>query len=247
MAADGLPAGVQDETTDRSRRAVLATAGAALTAGLAGCSALSGEIALDAGRATVARRALDETRYEAAGVTGVPFERRVTLGPASRDIRVTNVLAEYDRRVGIDTGLGLPTDARAAVFATFTTPAVEVFGRTLNPVGNLSTPELAELIQQHYGSIRDLSEEGELQGSVLGATTTLTRFTARAELLTAAVAATEVPIHLYVGTPVRAGPDFVLTVAAHPQAAGPREDTVRTLLSGVEHATPGDEDGSANG
>ncbi|WP_276258470.1 DUF6517 family protein [Haloglomus litoreum] len=230
---------MQDETTGRRRRALLATAGAALASGLAGCAALSGEVALDAGRATVARPALDATRYDEAGITGIPFERRVTLGPASRDVRVTNMLAEYDRRVGLDTGLGLPTDARAAVFATFTTPAVEVFGRTLNPVGNLSTAELADLIQQHYGSIRDLSQEGRLEGGLLGSTTTLTRFTARAELLSAGVASTEVPIYLYVGNPVRAGPDFVLTVAAHPQAVGRREDTVRTLLSGVEHETAG--------
>jgi hypothetical protein len=246
MADGGLLTDVNGRATGRSRRAVLAAAGTALSVGLAGCSALSGEITLDAGRATVARAALEETGYEAAGVTGVPFERRVNLGPASRDIRVTNRLAEYDRQVGLDTGLGLPTDARAAVFATFATPAVDVFGRTLNPVGNLSPDELAELIQQQYGSIRDLSRDGELAGTVLGRSTTLTRYTARAELLTAAVASTEVSIYLYVGTPVRAGPDFVLTVAAHPQAVGPQAGTVRTLLAGVEHAVPPDGDPQAS-
>lgn len=203
-------------------------------------------MSLEAGRATVSRAARNETGYEAAGVTTVPYERRVTLGPLSRDIRVTNRLAEYDRRVGLDTGLGLPTDARAAVFATFATPAVDVFGRTLNPVGNLSPDELTELIQQQYGSIRDLSRDGELAGTVLEQSTTLTRYTARAELLTAAVAATEIAIYLYVGTPVRAGADFVLTVAAHPQAVGPREGTVRTLLAGVEHASPEGTDPQAN-
>lgn len=226
---------MNDESPGPSRRAVLAATGTALSVGLAGCSGLSGEVTLDSGRATVAEAALQETGYEAAGITTVPFERRVTLGPASRTIRVTNVMAEYDRRVGLDTGLGLPTDARAAVFATFATPAVEVFGRTLNPVGNLSPAELAELVQQHYGSIRDLSREGELRGTMLGASTTLTRFTARAELLTAGVTSAEVPIYLYIGEPVRAGPDFALTVTAHPQAFGRREATVRTLLGGVQY------------
>ena len=229
---------MNDESSGPSRRAVLAATGTALSAGLAGCSGLSGEVTLDSGRATVAEPALRETRYEEAGTVAVPFERRVTLGPASRTIRVTNVIAEYDRRVGLDAGLGLPTDARAAVFATFATPAVEVFGRTLNPVGDLSPAELAELVQQRYGSIRDLSREGELRGTMLGESTTLTRFAARAELLTAGVASTELPIYLYVGEPVRSGPDFTLTTAAHPQAFGRRESAVRTLLGGVQHATP---------
>jgi hypothetical protein len=233
-----------DDAGGPNRRQVLAAAGTGLAAGLAGCTGLSGDIELGAGQATVTAAARSDTGYQEAGLATVPYERQVTLGPASRTVRVTNVLAEYDRRVGIGTGLGLPTDARAAVFATFTTPAVDVFGRTLNPVGNLSPAELADLIQQHYGSIRDLSREGELAGTVLGAATTLTRFTARAELLTAGVAATEVPIYLYVGSPVRAEADFLLTVAAHPRAIGRQEETVRRLLDGVRYAGAG---GQASG
>jgi hypothetical protein len=236
-----------DDARGPNRRQVLAAAGTGLAAGVAGCTGLSGDIELGAGQATVTAAARSDTGYQEAGIATVPFERVVTLGPASRTVRVQNVLAEYDRRVGLDTGLGLPTDARAAVFATFTTPAVDVFGRTLNPVGELSSVELAELIQQHYGSIRDLAPEGELEGSVLGATTTLTRFTARAELLTAGVASTEVPIYLYVGSPVRAEADFLLTVAAHPRAIGRQAETVRRLLAGVEHLATGDGGGRTTG
>jgi hypothetical protein len=224
------------------RRAFLTAGATAATAGLAGCAGLTGDLSFEAGSATVEDPALAETGYREAGVTAVPYARQVSLGPLRRTVEVTNLLAEYDRRVGLDTGLvgglGLPTDARAAVFAAFTTPAVEVFGRTLNPVGNLATAELAALVQQHYGAIGGLATDAELSATVLGRSTGLTRFTGEADFLRTGVVATDVPIYLYVGAPVRAGADFVLTVAAHPRAAGPREGTVRRLLAGVEHAAP---------
>lgn len=230
-----------EESPGPSRRAFLAAGATAATVGLAGCAGLTGDLSFEAGSATVTAQARAETGYEEAGVTAIPFSRQVSLGPIQRTVEVTNLLAEYDRSVGLDGGgltggLGIPTDARAAVFAAFTTPAVEIFGRTLNPVGNLSTDELANLIQQHYGGFRDLSVDAELSGTLLGQSTTVTRYTAEADLLTTAVVSTDIPIYLYVGAPVRAGEDFVLTVAAHPQVIGPREGTVRTLLSGVEHA-----------
>ena len=220
----------------RSRRAFLAGTAAA-TAGLAGCAGLTGDLSFDAGRATVSASAQAEAGYREAGVTAVPYERQVSLGPLSRTVRVTNLLAEYERSGVLDTGLGLPTDTRAAVFAVFATPKVDVFGRTLNPVGTLSTTELAEFIQQQYGAIEDLSQDGDLGADLLGQSTTLTRFTAEADLLDGGVVSTDVPVYLYVGRPVEAGADFVLSVAAHPQAVGRQADTVRTLLAGVEHTT----------
>jgi hypothetical protein len=232
---------MSDESSGPSRRAFLAAGATAASVGLAGCAGLTGDLAFEAGSATVTAQARAETGYREAGVTAIPYTREVGLGPIRRTVEVTNLLAEYDRSVGLDSGgltdsLGLPTDARAAVFAAFTTPAVDVFGRTLNPVGNLSTDELASLIQQHYGGFRNLAVDAELSGTVLGQSTGVTRYTAEADLLTTAVVSTDVPIYLYVGAPVRADEDFVLTIAAHPRAAGPREGTVRTLLEGVEHA-----------
>jgi hypothetical protein len=236
---------MDDESSAPRRRRAFLAGTAAATAGLAGCAGLTGDLSFDAGRATVSAAARAEAGYREAGITAVPYERQVSLGPISRTVRVTNLLAEYERSVGLDTGLGLPTDTRAAVFAVFATPKVDVFGRTLNPVGNLSTAELAELIQQQYGAIQDLSRDGELGGDLLGQSTTLTRFTAEADLLDGGVVSTDVPVYLYVGQPVEAGADFVLSVAAHPRAVGRQADTVRTLLAGVEHTvtTPTDAGG----
>jgi len=230
-----------EESPGRSRRSVLAAGATTATVGLAGCAGLAGDLSFESGSATVTAQARSETGYQEAGVTAIPFTRQVSLGPIQRTVEVTNLLAEYDRSVGLDSGgltggLGIPTDARAAVFAAFTTPAVDIFGRTLNPVAELSTDELANLIQQHYGGFRNLATDAELSGTLLGESTKVTRYTAEADLLTTAVVSTDIPIYLYVGAPVRAGEDFVLTVAAHPRAAGPREGTIRTLLEGVEHA-----------
>lgn len=216
-----------------SRRHLLAGAGAGLGGALAGClDALTGgdPPTFEAEPARVAPAALDRTGYAEYRVRQDVLTRSVGALGLTREVRVHNWIAEYDRAVDLGPlGLGR---LQAAVFAALATPQVELVGRTFNPVGGMSTDELAELVQEHYGGIRNVEPAATGRAAVLGRETTLGRYRGEARLLGAGL---DLDVHLYLTEAVPSGTDFVVCVAAHPRAAGRREDAVRALLGGVRH------------
>lgn len=211
---------------DRRRRRVLAGAGTALAAGLAGCT--GGPLTFDAARAAVGRPALQATGYRSYRTAEVLFERKLGPGPLQRDVEVKSAVHEYDRAVELPV-LGR---IRAAVFAVLSTPQVRVLGQRFNPIGGMSTDELAAAIQEHYDEIRQLTRDAELTATVLGTETTVTRYRGWARLLPADTA---VGVFLYLTEAVESGEDFVVGLGVHPRTFGAQEATVRRLLDGVVH------------
>lgn len=116
---------------------------------LAGCvGVITGTEALlvEAEPISVSPAAQSAAGYEAVRTTTQELEREVSAAGQSREVVVTNHVAEYARSV--DAGpLGSGEFAR---FVVVSTPAVEVLGQTFNPVGDMSDRELAELAQEQY-------------------------------------------------------------------------------------------------
>lgn len=209
------------------RRRFLATSGAALAGGLAGClDAVTGDLEFAAAPVRVSTSTLRRANYREVRVVEDPIVRRVGVGGLGRSVRVTNWISEYDQ--GVDLPFGR---LQAAVFAALSTPVVRVLGRTFNPVAGMSTDDLAALVQSRYGAVRDVQREADLQVTLLGETVDATRYTARATLLDGGLS---VDVYLYVTEAAEVGDDLVLGFAAHPRLVGTREGTVRTLLAGVE-------------
>lgn len=210
----------------RRRRQVIAGAGAALAAGLAGCT--GGPLTAEATPAAVTPAARRETGYGTYRTAELLFERAIGPGPLQRDVEARSAVHEYDRTVELP-GVGR---ARAAVFAVLSTPQVTVLGRGFNPVGDMATNELAEAIQEHYADIRQLTRDGELAATVLGAEVAVSRYRGWARLLAADA---PVEVYLYLAEPVESEGDFVVPLGVHARAFGPREETVRQLFAGVVH------------
>lgn len=212
-----------------SRRRFLTGAGVALSGSLAGCvDAVTGDLTFDARAATVQPSTLRATNYRRYRVRTDAVTRRVGVGPVHRTVRVNNVVAEYDQGVSV-----LGRRVQAAVFAVLSTPRVTVLGRTFNPVGDMTTDDLVATVQSRYEGVENVSAVDETEATLLGQRTTLARYTADARLAESGLA---VEVYLFVAAAVAAGPDFVLAIAAHPVALGPREARVRTLLDGATHA-----------
>ena len=212
-----------------SRRRLLAGVGATGAASVAGCSSLSGPITFESTPPSVADAALSDTGYSHTQTTTPVVTREVSAFGLSRDIEVTNAVAEYDR--AFDLGpLGLGR-YRAAVFAVLSTPQISYLGQTFNPVGEMETDELAEMLQQQYRNLRNLSADGEFTATVLDTSTTVTQYAGVAVLTEAEF---EVDVFVLFSEPVAHGEDFVLSVAVYPQFLAER-DHVRRLLSGVRH------------
>ncbi|WP_226039772.1 DUF6517 family protein [Natrinema sp. DC36] len=214
-----------------TRRRLLAAGVTAGTGVVAGCTSLV-EDSLSSKVATVSGTALDETGYGEHTVNEVVIERTVSRFGFDRTIEVRNWYAEYDRAIALDS-FGL-TRARAAVVAVLTTPQVSVLGKTFNPVGEYSTDELVELIQSRYDRLEVGRSVDEQSVSILGTERTLTRYEARARLISAG---TSFDVFLQLSEPVAHGDDFVICVAVYPQVHGLETESgaVRTMLESLEH------------
>ncbi|WP_238717395.1 DUF6517 family protein [Natronorubrum halophilum] len=133
-----------------NRRLFVATIAAGAVGTSAGC--LSGIIndatTFEAFPVRVSTAAADEAGYEYKGTRKRVEEREF----AGESVEVTNYLSEYTRT------LELPLDAfgsetEAGVFALISTPQVSVAGESFNPVGEMSTAELAEHVQNQYDKL----------------------------------------------------------------------------------------------
>lgn len=119
----------------------------AASIGTAGClGVISGEepAELEATPPGVEAAAIEETGYESAGVKDIVIERTVEAGGQSRESVVTNYQAEYQKTID----MGPLGEQRGAVFTALTSPQVNVLGQEFNPIAEMSTQELAEMVQQ---------------------------------------------------------------------------------------------------
>ena len=214
-----------------TRRELLAGAGTGLAAGLAGCS---GQLTADgaafgAAEASLSASAQSDTGYGHHRTESFTVTREFSRFGFTRTVEVTNVISEYDRAVELGV---LGQRLQAAVFATLSTPQVEVLWKTFNPIADMTTVEIAEQIQQRYDQISDVREQESFESTLAGETTTVTRFSATANLVAAGIG---VDVHLYVSQAVSLGEDLVVGLAVHPQAFGRQRETVEALLAGVDH------------
>ena len=212
-----------------TRRELLAGLGTGAAVGLAGCSGqLTAEgAAFDATEATLSASVQSDTGYTHHRTEPFTVTREFGRFGLTRRVEVTNVVSEYDR--AIELGF-LGTRVQAAVFATLSTPQVRVLGRSFNPVAEMTTVEIAEMIQERYENVDDVREDGTFPARVGGESTTVTRFTATARLVDPGLS---VEVFLYVSEAVEFGEDFLVTLAVHPRAFGRARDTVETLMGGV--------------
>jgi len=227
-----------DETTEAdalTRRRALAAAGGVALAGLAGCTALdvaTGDPAeFTAGTATVADETLSETGYELNEVSEETVSREFDVAGSTREVRVTNTVAEYDKALEL-----FGERYQAAVFAAVATPRVEVLGQSFNPIAELGPDERAALIADRYEGVSDLERGSEYTTDVLGTDASVTVYSAEGEIEGTGVSA---ELEFHVGEAVEAGSDYVVPLAAYPASFGDGEN-VRAMMNGLEHEQNGE-------
>ncbi|MFC6726986.1 DUF6517 family protein, partial [Halobium palmae] len=158
----------------------------------------------------VADAALSETGYERVDRSEEVVTREYSVAGLTREVQVTNVVTEYDRAVD----LGPLGRYRAAVFAVVSSPQVRLLWKTFNPLGEMTTDEVAALVNDRYENVRDVSRDRTYRVSTLGEDRTVTRYAAEALLLDGEVGG---DIYLYVGEVASVDGDFVVAVGAHPR------------------------------
>lgn len=175
----------------------------------------------------VSEQALSDTGYEQSRDTSQNVTRTFEAAGETRNVTVTNHVAEYQRSVSL-LGNSQPY-ARATVIAS---PEVEVAGQTFNPLSDLSNRDLAEQLQSEYETVQNVQFESNRTVTVLGDEVTVSKFSA--EATTEAGQSVDVYVHV---TKTQDGEDFVVGVAVYPQQLDGEQAAVDTLLSGIQHDT----------
>lgn len=209
----------------RKRVAVLAVGLVMLTAG---CGFITGQeaLAFSATPATVSEQTLSETEYESVNVTDEVVTRNFSAAGQTRQVEVTNQLAQYERQVD----LGPLGSKRAAVFVAFASPEVEVATQTFNPIADMSEREVLRQFESQYEGLSVGSRVDSRNVTVLGQSTAVEKYEGTAEL-----AGSEVDVYVH-ATKVEHEGDHVVSVAVYPQRLDGEEQAVVTLLQGLEHS-----------
>jgi hypothetical protein len=228
---DSTGTGTGSRTQASTRRALVGAVGLALSTGLAGCSGRvgGGDVTFEAQPAGVTSATLDATGYERFDRSEETVTREYTVAGLTREVRGTNVVTQYDRALH----LGALGRYRAGLFTVVSSPQVRILWKTFNPLGEMTTAEIAARVDDRYENVRNVEEDRTYQVSMLGEERTVTRFTAEALLLGDGVAVA-VDTFLYVTEVVPADGDFVVAVGAHPGMLDNSERMLK-LVAGVEH------------
>ena len=211
----------------RRRTFVAAMTGAVGTAGCLGFVTGDETYEQEASPAQVDDAILDDTGYSLDEAYPDAIDREFEVAGRSRTVRATNQVARYHR--GID--LPLLGTAEAAVFAVVATPAFEIAGQTLNPVGEMDNADLAEMVQDEYEELAVDDQIATSSVDTLGEEMALSQFEG-----TATFGGTDLDIYVHVGT-VRSGGDFAVAVGVHPRQFFDESAVVRELVAGLVHDT----------
>ncbi|ELY78367.1 DUF6517 family protein [Natrinema pallidum] len=224
-----------------NRRTVIAGLGAAGLAGLSGCLGLLGMAEHESSPAGVEADARAETGYEQSAIETLSIERDV--GPTNETVTVSNHMTKHEKAVD----MGPLGSRRGAVFNVLTTPQVSIFGKELNPVGEMSTQELMDLVRSNYDGIENISHDADSDITILEQSTTRSQFTADAEFDGA-----DIPVIISITEAVEADEDLLVTIAVYPEYVERREDPNATLLAesvttDVDEGASSDDGGSDAG
>lgn len=213
-----------------NRRSVLALGGAGALAGLAGCLELvsGSEAEFSAEPVAVPEATLGETGYEVSERDRITVEEPVGAGGVDRRIVVHNELVEYVKQVTI----GPLGEEDAAVFTALTSPQVRIMGREFNPIAEMDSAELADLLAESYDGFGSLDHQEDVDSTAAGEQTTVGRFETEA---TFAGIEEAIDVELWISQPVELDDDLLITVGAYPTLVDEREN-VLALMDAVEPA-----------
>lgn len=208
-----------------NRRDVLAGTGAVGLASLSGCLGVLGLDEHESSPCGVDRSVLDETGYQQKGVKPVGVDENVDMLLYSETVTVTNYLTEYEKAVSLSV-LG---EVRAAVFNILTTPQVSVIGQELNPIEDMSTEEIMDLVKSNYDGFGDVTHEADETVTVLEQETTMSRFTAEAQF-----DGQDLDVFIHVTAAVQTDEDHLVAIGVYPEQTRDREEpNVAALVEGV--------------
>ncbi len=207
------------------RRELLTVAGGVATVGIAGCLGVVGMDEHEASPAGVDPAVREETGYEQVGIDDIVVEETFEVGGVSEDVRVTNYLTEHEK--GID--LGPIGTVQAAAFVVLTSPQISIVGQELNPIAEMSSEELIDLLEADFDDISDAEHVSDEETTVLDQETTESLFEAEA-----AFNGMTADVNIHITESVQTENDHLVAIGVYPkEVEGIESDNIAALLDGI--------------
>jgi len=209
------------------RRSLLAGTAAVGVIALSGClhSAADSLASLESTPAGVDQSVVDTTDYQLVGIEKIVTDKEIGAAGVSDTIVLTSHLTQYEKSVGV----GGITEQPTALFSVLATPKIELAGRAFNPVDEMSSQVLADMIADNYDSIDDLEHETDETVTILGQSVNKALFTADAGF-----AGLSVTLNIHVTEAAERGDDLLVAIGVYPRLLQSRESaTVRELTEAI--------------
>ena len=204
------------------RRELLAGLGGVALAGVAGCLDAVGMAEHEATPAGVDASTRSNTGYEQTSVEPLAVTEDVVL---SEQVTVINYLTEHEKAVD----MGPLGSQRGAVFIVLTTPHVSILGREFNPIEEMSTQELVDMVEDNYDDIGNITHDADGEVTILDQETTQSRFEADAQF-----DGRDVPVYLHITESVSTETDHLVTISVYPRdLRTTEEENVFELMENV--------------
>ena len=217
-----------------NRRSVLAGAGAVGLASLSGCLGLAGLDDHESTAGGVDADTRESTDYQQVGIDNITIEESVGVGPVEESVRVVNYLTEHEKSID----MGPLGEQRGAVFMLLTTPQIGIPNYQFNPVEDMSTRELVDLVENNYDEMDDIEHQEDYSMTILDQETTASRFTASAQF-----DGEDVDVYLHVSEAVETDDDLLVTIGVYPQQVSAQErENIDSLMEGVVETADGAEE-----
>ncbi|MFD1562336.1 DUF6517 family protein [Haloarchaeobius amylolyticus] len=215
-----------------SRRSLLAagaTGTVALTAGCVDAVFGNGPLEFDADRVAPSDDALAAAGYQESDVSDETIERTVELpGGVEREVRATIWQSIYTKNVDY-----AGQTREGAAFAGVSIPGMEVAGRSLNPLSELSNEELLERflaeIPSDHGEITDLTHEESFGLEILSDGRTVDLFVGESDLEGETI---EIELKL---TSFDHEGDLLVLLGTYPKVLTAESANAEELMESVEH------------
>ncbi|ELY64560.1 DUF6517 family protein [Natrinema versiforme] len=216
-------------TSRRSLLAAGATGTIALTAGCLDFVLGNGPLEFDSDRVAPTDGALEETGYDEKEVTEETIDRTVEL-PAGieRDVEASIWTSVYSKQLEYR-----GQEREGSAFAAVSIPGMEVAGRSVNPLDDMSNEELlAEFLNQidgERGEIRNIQHEESFELSILDGARETDVFIGESEL-----AGEPIDIEIKI-TSFDHEDDLLVLLGTLPKMNTKESANVEVLMESVEH------------
>jgi len=220
--------GIAGDLSTRRRIAAVAVALLLATSGCIGFILGNAPAEFTASNVTASDDALADTGYS-LNDSRVIVENRTLDDFGDREVRVESHANLYTKSDEF-----LDSRQRVGMFVAVSVPEVEIAGRSLNPLSDMSNEVLLNEFQSEmsdeYRDVEFSADGSKSVDGVLGSQANVTRFTGTSEF-----EGQEVEVALYV-TKVKQDGNWVVLMGAHPTQRPEEEFNVETLLRSVELA-----------